>query len=126
LTATSDPTARLGRGGATSRLDAIERLLTASDTSGVIDVHPLPDLMGASPVEIAEALAALVVAAHADEWSLDDTTPVQLCPRCHATVDMAVEIAQTIDPGAGPNPLLAIFDEALEDEAASREVVRYA
>jgi hypothetical protein len=37
---------------------------------------------------------------------------------------MAVEIAQSIDPGAWPNPLLAIFDEALEDEAASCEVVR--
>jgi hypothetical protein len=38
---------------------------------------------------------------------------------------MAVEIAESTDPGAWPNPLLAILDEALEHEAASCEVVRY-
>jgi len=92
VTFTIEPAARLGRGRRHSSLDAVERQLTAADASSAVKGHPLPDLMGASPVEIAEALAAAIVAAHAEDWPspLSDQSPVQLCPRCLACLNDAV------------------------------------
>jgi hypothetical protein len=118
MTFTVEPTARLGRGRRQSRLEAIERLLAPSDTSSIIDGHPLPDLTGASPVEIVEALAAAIVAAHGEDWSPDDPTSA-LCARCLATVHAAAEIAERNDPTAWPNPLLAVIDEAIESRGVS-------
>jgi hypothetical protein len=92
-----------------------------ADVSGVIAGHPLPDLTGANPVEIADALAAAILAAHAEDWPspLDDQSSVRLCPRCHATADMAVGAGLRNDPTAWPNPLIAVFDEALEARRAT-------
>ncbi len=72
MTITAEPTVRLGRGRHQSRLEAIERLLMAVDANSMLDGHPLPDLTGAGPVEIAAALAAATLTAHAEDWSLHE------------------------------------------------------
>jgi len=118
---TVEPTAPLVRGRRQFPLDAIERQLVAPDAGLVLDGHPLPDLTGAGPVEIAEALVAAMAVAHSDDWTLDDETPVHLCPRCRATVRMAVEVAERIGPTVWPS-MVALFDEvlALRDRAPSQ------
>jgi hypothetical protein len=75
MTFTAEPTRHVSGGGRRqSRLETIERLIRMADVSGVIAGHPLSDLTGANPVEIANALAAAILAAHAEGWPspLDD------------------------------------------------------
>ena len=67
-----------------NRIAAIERRVRI-DHPGV-DPHPLPDLTGANPEQVASAIAAAISAANRP----DD--PFVMCPACTATVREAAAV----------------------------------
>src|SRR5438132_12160842 len=72
----------------------------------------MPELARAWPLEIGAALMTAIEAAHGSDelWAAEG----RLCPRCHATLEVACRLADAgMDPPPWPPPLLKVFDDEL-------------
>ncbi|TMG24018.1 MAG: hypothetical protein E6H96_08435 [Chloroflexi bacterium] len=72
----------------------------------------MPELARAWPLEIGAALMTAIEAAHGSDelWAAEG----RLCPRCHATLEVASRLADAgMDPPPWPSPLLTVFEDEL-------------
>ena len=104
------------RGRLRARIEALERRLVPPPPVATVAGHPLPDLSGASPGEIAAALVEAISAAHGDSppWASDDEGAAGhgLCPACLVTLEEARRMATGgAELALWPDPLLAVFED---------------